>query len=66
MGIDLMEIAIAHNGRLEVESQVVQDYMFENGSKISEKCDLYSLGAILYRCLLGAAPTPKISEYIAK
>ena len=53
MGQELMEIAMAHNGRIDVESQAVQDFMTENALKISQKCDLYSLGAILYRCLLG-------------
>lgn len=53
MGQELMEIAMAHNGRIDVESQAVQDFMQENALKISQKCDLYSLGAILYRCLLG-------------
>ena len=53
MGKELMEIALSHNGRMELESQSIQDFLFENGAKISQKCDLYSLGAILYRCLLG-------------
>lgn len=39
--------------------------MVENEYKISHKCDLYSIGAILYRCLLGQAPIAKISEQIA-
>ena len=40
--------------------------MQESVAKISQKCDLYSLGAILFHCLLGQAPGPKISQYIAK
>lgn len=66
MGQELMEIAIAHNGRMDPESQQVMDFLQENAVKISQKCDLYSLGAILYRCLLGEAPKPAISEHIAK
>lgn len=54
-----------HNGRMDVESNEIQDFMNENEQKISQKCDLYSIGAILYRCLLGKAPTPKICEQIA-
>jgi len=40
--------------------------MQENGTKITQKCDLYSLGAILHRCLLGSSPAAAISEHIAK
>ena len=39
--------------------------MTENESKVSPKCDLYSIGAILFRCLLGHAPAAKISQQIA-
>ena len=53
MGQELMDIAMAHNGRIDVESQDIQDFIQENALKISSKCDLYSLGAIMYRCLLG-------------
>ena len=56
MGQVLMDIAMAHNGRIDEESQSIQDFMQENATKISQKCDLYSLGAIMYRCLLGQAP----------
>ena len=66
MGHELMDIAIAHNGRMDADSQAIQDFMQENALKISQKCDLYSLGAIMYRCLLGSAPTLKISEHISK
>lgn len=66
MSQELMDIAMTHNGRIDIESQAIQDFMQENATKISQKCDLYSLGAIMYRCLLGTAPTLKISEYIAK
>ena len=66
MGQELMDIAMAHNGRIDVESQDIQDFIQENALKISSKCDLYSLGAIMYRCLLGQAPMHKISEFINK
>ena len=66
MGQELMDIAMAHNGRIDVESQDIQDFIQENALKISSKCDLYSLGAIMYRCLLGSAPMHKISEFINK
>ena len=38
--------------------------MNENDTKITKKCDIYSLGAILYRILIGAAPPAKIAELI--
>ena len=66
MGQELMDIAMAHNGRIDSESQAIQDFMQENALKVSQKCDLYSLGAIMDRCLLGSAPTLKISEHISK
>ena len=66
MSQELMDIAMSHNGRIDPDNQAIQDFIQENGLKISQKCDLYSLGAIMYRCLLGSAPTLKISEHISK
>ena len=57
MGRELMDIAATRSGRMDPESQAIQEFMQENGAKITQKCDLYSLGAILHRCLLGQAPT---------
>ena len=48
----------------------MQDYVHTNfsqkNSKINSKCDIYSLGAIMYKLLIGKAPSPKISKYIAE
>ena len=38
----------------------------DNEHKISKLCDLYSLGAILYRCLLGDTPDTQIAAQITK
>jgi len=35
-------------------------------SKINAKCDIYALGAIIYKLLVGKAPNAKISKYIAE
>ena len=35
MGQELMDIAMAHNGRMDTESQPIQDFMQENAMKIS-------------------------------
>ena len=45
-----------HNGKMDEENSAIQDFMTENDIKISKKCDIYSLGAILYRILLGTSP----------
>ena len=66
MGQELMDIAMGRSGRMDPESQAIQEFMQESGAKISQKCDLYSMGAILHRCLLGLAPAPQIADYIAK
>ena len=34
--------------------------------KISKVCDLYSIGAIMFKLLMGRAPTATISLYIAE
>lgn len=41
---------------------------FHHNSKhlINRQCDIYAIGAILFRLLLGATPAQDISEYIAK
>ena len=39
--------------------------MAQNDSKISKRCDVYSLGAILYKTLVGSSPTRKIASQIA-
>lgn len=37
-----------------------------NRNKINRQCDIYAVGAILYRLLLGTPPPPAIAEFIAK
>ena len=37
-----------------------------NRGKINKQCDIYSVGAILYRLLIGVPPSFEIAEYINK
>ena len=37
-----------------------------NRNKLNKQCDIYSLGAILFKLLLGRPPSLSISDYIAK
>jgi serine/threonine protein kinase len=62
VGLELSEIAQQNNGMIDNSSQLVQDFKLENEHKISKQCDLYSLGAILFKCLLGAPPDQTISQ----
>ena len=37
-----------------------------NCSKITKKCDIYSLGAILYKILIGVPPPAKVPQLIGQ
>ena len=45
-------------------SAEIEDLINANQNKITEQCDIYSIGAILYRLLLGVAPDSSISKRI--
>lgn len=53
-----------HNGKIDQNSAEVQDLFNVNQNKITEQCDIYSIGAILFRLLLGVAPDSEISRRI--
>lgn len=53
-----------NNGKLDPDNQAIIDFITESSTKITKKCDIYSLGAILYKFLIGSAPLAKISGVI--
>jgi serine/threonine protein kinase len=40
--------------------------VYNNKSKINKQCDIYSVGAILYKLLIGVSPSLDISDFICK
>ena len=44
----------------------MSEFHHTNKGKINKQCDIYSIGAILYKLLLGAPPSPDVSDYINK
>ena len=44
----------------------VTEFHKSNKDKINKQCDIYAIGAILFRLLLGVPPSPEIAEHIAK
>jgi len=79
MGQELEEILGPKNGRLlpegyqniSIHDRIVYlpeitEFHDANKANINRHCDIYSIGAILYRLLLGAPPGEDVSEHIAK
>ena len=66
MGRELSELAEIHNGRIDADDQDIQDFIASNEMKITKKCDIYSLGAILYKLLIGVSPTANVSALIGQ
>lgn len=66
LGSDLANIASLHNGKLDESTSEVTDFFQNSRNKINKQCDIYSVGAILYRLLLGSPPSHEISDFIAK
>lgn len=58
------------NGKLEPDSYEVQEFLllkkYQRTNGISKLSDIYSIGAIMFKLLLGRAPTQHISKYIAE
>ena len=55
-----------NNGKMDPDNQAIIDFITESSTKITKKCDIYSLGAILYKFLIGSAPLAKISGVIGQ
>ena len=66
IGRELNDIAEMNNGKLDPDNQAIIDFITESSTKITKKCDIYSLGAILYKFLIGSAPLAKISGVIGQ
>jgi serine/threonine protein kinase len=72
LGQELDDLLGPKNGRLldplhhHLITAEVAEFAQANLSKINKTSDIYAIGAILYRLLLGVPPTPDISEFIAK
>lgn len=65
IGKELQEIANLHNGKIDQYSADVNELFATNAQRITEHCDIYSIGAILYSLLLGTPPDPVVSQRIA-
>eukprot|EP00347_Sterkiella_histriomuscorum_P009457 403341144 len=66
LGLELDMILSGHNGKLDETNPEVIEYHLANKAKINKQCDIYAVGAILYRLLMSNPPNLSISEYIAK
>ena len=65
VGNELNEITSNSNGMIDETSQAINDFKLENECKVNKKCDFYSLGAILYKCLFGEPPELSVAQSIA-
>lgn len=65
IGKELQAIAALHNGKIDEGSAEVNELVATNQSKITEFCDIYSIGAILYSLLLGNPPDSTVAQRIA-
>ena len=64
LGQDLKSLADFNNGKIDTKSNLIKEFTEINESKICKKNDYYSLGAILYKVLVGVTPTHKIAKQI--
>lgn len=53
-----------NNGKIDTKSNLIKEFTQINELKICKKNDYYSLGAILYKVLVGQTPTHKIAKQI--
>jgi len=65
IGRELQEIANLHNGKIDQFSTDVNELFATSAGKITEHCDIYSIGAILYSLLLGSPPETSVSHRIS-
>lgn len=75
MGSELDAILTLKNGRLVPDmhkhSKIIYppevlEFKQSTAGKINKQCDIYSIGAILYRMLIGTPPPHEVSEHISK
>jgi serine/threonine protein kinase len=60
-----MRMGENHNGKIDGNSIDMSDFMIRSKAKIQKECDIYSIGAIMFRLLLDAPPTKEVNEYIS-
>lgn len=69
IGEELAAIALTKSGKIIEDSYDIQEFLIlkqkAKPQKLTKVCDIYSLGAIMFKLILGRAPSPKISKYIA-
>lgn len=67
IGNDLADVVYQRNGKVD-ESQIeVKDFLQQQkGEKasITKRCDIYSVGAIMFKLLLGTSPTSRVLNFI--
>jgi serine/threonine protein kinase len=78
LGQELEDLLAPKNGRLLLQggggddpsilgfAPEVAEFYASNKEKINRQCDIYAVGAILYRLLLGEPPGPEIADFIQK
>ena len=55
----------SHNGKIDPNSIDIHDFMIRSKAKIQKECDIYSIGAIMFRLLLDSPPPKEVSEHIS-
>lgn len=67
VGNELAEVVYQRNGKID-ESQIeIKDFLAQHKHDkpaITKRCDIYSLGAIMFKLLLGRSPSAKVLEFI--
>lgn len=67
--MEIAQIVAGFNGKVEHKSYAVQEFIllkaYEKPKRIRKQADIYALGAIMFKLLLGRAPEKWISQYIA-
>ena len=62
---EMTQIAMMKNGKLDPDSYEIQEFLllkkYQRTNGISKLSDIYSIGAIMFKLLLGRAPTQHIS-----
>ena len=68
IGEELAQIASKKNGKIVEDTYEIQEFLlmkkYAKPVKINKSCDVYSLGAIIFKLLLGKAPSHSIASYI--
>jgi len=68
VGEELAHIVQKKNGKIVEDTYGIQEFLLLKRSQkphvISMRCDIYSIGAIIFKLLLGRAPSQQISQFI--